>query len=225
MKKYYALFILVLYASAPAADQSSQPPPKVLVELDQKALSAIADQGSLTEDILLVLIGSLLAVGTGLLHYKIQRNWEKTEAAREESDFQKNLKHLLESEAKAVAGIYRNNLGAKLMTVQQGWFTARAQLSVEWFPLFLANGQHLGRLSRDDLNVVLEFHIKAKDLIESFRINNRLLDDLAKSKAGAAAKNELPHQLQRIRDADAAFAAAYKSLTNEELRPPPSVPV
>lgn len=149
-------------------------------------------------------LSGLCGLLTGLLLNRKQRKHQK----ETEDELRDGVYAAMQHEADAVDAIYARTLGGSINKIRdkledleagtvkpgknesfslgirdkegarQAYFKRHAPLSEDWFPIFDKNAQYVGKFEETLRRRLLEFHAAAKDLIETFRLNNEYLKEM-----------------------------------------------
>lgn len=110
----------------------------------------------------LTLLGSLVVLGIGKYSEKRRST---------------NILLAIRREIEALRKVYATNLRSILNQVPaDGIFPERASLTVNWFAVYEGNTEYLGRFDPETAQKLILAHASLKSLIESYRLNNTLLD-------------------------------------------------
>jgi len=108
----------------------------------------------------------------------IEKRRKDREQERENS-FKQNVLRSIRCELQGLTEIYDQGIGAQLAKVAEGeTFHLRLALTEDWFTVFTANANHLGRLDAYISRRVVSIYLLLKKLVEEYRINNDYLTRL-----------------------------------------------
>lgn len=132
-------------------------------------LQEIRNKKSGVKDLLLgsvlTLLGSLIVLGIGKV---VERRRSR------------NILRAIRREIEALKKIYEGNLRSILTKMPpDGIFPEYASLTVNWFAVYEGNTEYLGRFDSETARKVITAHTSLKSLIESYRLNNTLLEQWA----------------------------------------------
>ena len=192
------------------ADSSAQPVTPILVKMDQTTLAALQPQPQVWWKNLLplfsTLIGAVIALFGGYWATTRSHELQVERQKRQDADFVKRLEACLATELDMLGRFYENGIGkdlARSNTPQP--LRVHFALTEKWFTVFEANANHLGRLEELRSASIIKIYGLMKSMVEYFRINNLLLDQLElleKHLAGVcddyAAREKQHHLIQQM---------------------------
>lgn len=109
---------------------------------------------------------------------KMAEDRSEQKAQRERADFERNLVKAIRVELTGLRELYKEGIGKHLQDTPEGEpLLTRVAVSQEWFTVFTANAQHLGRVDHDLARRIIRSYVLVKSLIEEFRINHVLIDE------------------------------------------------
>jgi hypothetical protein len=217
---------------APTVTNAAASSSPIIIKLDGESLTnlvkVINDNKKDSNDLFIALVGTFIGTLLGFL-FGFVTSWVA------ERNLAKRVLIAIQAEEKYIYSIYKDGLekninqlcpiddkSGKRVENNKYYDQSASSPGVDWFSVYNGNTSNLGLLKEDHMRAVLETYAVMKGIIESFELNNALLEklDQKKSTEGADAKpdgkllEDLLYRAKDIRESHEAYLVSRHKLTS-----------
>jgi len=178
-------------------------------------VEAIKESKDHSNDLLIALVSALAGFLLGFLGTWIANR-----------NLAKKVLIAIQAEESYIFSVYSPNLGDEIDQLwpkdpqtgtrqqNQKYFARRASSAVDWFSVFNGNTSNLGLLQEKHMRTVLETYAAMKGLIESFELNNALLEKFDPQNPDQKLLDDLLFRAKDIRESHDKYLAVHTELTS-----------